>query len=265
MHINSILYISDVHLELDSLLQSYDEIVSSKKADMVVLAGDIHIGSGALEFIKHLIELGYIVVYILGNHEYYGNEIYEIDEYWHNVDIPNFYFLQDDAVEFDNVRIIGSTLWTSAGTTTTHPILGYVEGNDLDPFIVGSLRRKMSDFKVIKSFNVENMVDIYTKSKEYIFGKVNEKFDGKTVVVTHHAPSVESSLDVYKDTQLNHAFYTPLDCLIENNDIDVWIHGHMHNTSNYYIGACNVVCNPRGYVDVDGINSDFDNFKTIEV
>jgi len=46
-----------------------------------------------------------------------------------------------------------------------------------------------------------------------------------------------------------------------------WVHGHMHNTSDYIIGWTNVICNPRGYPVGDGENEnrEFDVNKTFEI
>ena len=41
-----------------------------------------------------------------------------------------------------------------------------------------------------------------------------------------------------------------------------WIHGHMHNTSDYMIAGTNVLCNPRGYNDE---NFEFDVNKIFEI
>jgi hypothetical protein len=33
---------------------------------------------------------------------------------------------------------------------------------------------------------------------------------------------------------------------------DLWVHGHMHESSDYQIGQCRVVCNPCGYMTRSG-------------
>lgn len=30
-------------------------------------------------------------------------------------------------------------------------------------------------------------------------------------------------------------------------NVKLWVHGHMHNASDYVIGDTRVVCNPKGY------------------
>jgi predicted phosphodiesterase len=40
--------------------------------------------------------------------------------------------------------------------------------------------------------------------------------------------------------------------------IRLWVHGHMHNASDYMLGTTRVVCNPRGYT---GYESRADQFE----
>ena len=37
----------------------------------------------------------------------------------------------------------------------------------------------------------------------------------------------------------------------------LWIHGHMHNRSDYMIGDTRIVCNPRGYAGHDWHAAEF--------
>jgi Icc-related predicted phosphoesterase len=77
--------------------------------------------------------------------------------------------------------------------------------------------------------------------------ELSQKFDGPTVVVTHHAPSPRSIAPKFADSELNPAFTSNLEPLIEHYQPALWVHGHMHNSSDYKIGQTRVVCNPRGY------------------
>ena len=43
------------------------------------------------------------------------------------------------------------------------------------------------------------------------------------------------------------AFASRLDQFVEQRQIALWIHGHIHFCSNYQIGATRIIANPRGY------------------
>jgi hypothetical protein len=55
------------------------------------------------------------------------------------------------------------------------------------------------------------------------------------------------------------------DLIFDNPQIKYWSHGHTHESVDYMIGDCRVVCNPRGYYNGynnEGLNLDFDpNFE----
>ena len=46
----------------------------------------------------------------------------------------------------------------------------------------------------------------------------------------------------------------------------LWVHGHLHDSSNYEINGTRVLCNPRGYAK-DGLNENqsFDPLLTVEI
>ena len=72
--------------------------------------------------------------------------------------------------------------------------------------------------------------------------------DKKIVVITHHAPSEQSISAIYKNDHLNPAFASNLeDFILGYPNIKLWCHGHIHTASDYKIGECRVICNPRGY------------------
>ena len=88
-------------------------------------------------------------------------------------------------------------------------------------------------------------------------------YDGKTVVLTHHAPlfaSWRSSLNsIFKGAYCNN-----LSRMIIDYPIDLWIHGHIHARSDYLANDLRVVCNPRGY-DGYQLVDDFDAARTVTV
>jgi calcineurin-like phosphoesterase family protein len=70
-------------------------------------------------------------------------------------------------------------------------------------------------------------------------------FQGKTVVITHHAPSAGSVHERYARHPATPAFASSCDGLVAQ--ADVWIHGHLHQACEYRLGKCLVASNPRGY------------------
>ena len=93
---------------------------------------------------------------------------------------------------------------------------------------------------------------------------INETFQGKTVVVTHHCPSWNSVTPKYQSNLLSACFASRLEDLLGKSEL--WIHGHTHESFDYDINGTRVVCNPRGYVLRGAIeNSSFDPRKIVSV
>jgi len=54
------------------------------------------------------------------------------------------------------------------------------------------------------------------------------------------------------------------DFILDNENIKVWVHGHMHDPVDYMIGETRVLANPRGYIPWE-LGNGFDPNFTFEV
>ena len=77
-------------------------------------------------------------------------------------------------------------------------------------------------------------------------------------MITHMAPSMLSVPEQYATDRISAAYASRLEELAAKADL--WVHGHMHESSDYLIGKCRIVCNPCGYMTRGGgiENGDFD-------
>ena len=89
-------------------------------------------------------------------------------------------------------------------------------------------------------------------------------FRGRTVVVTHHAPSSRSVHPRYARDQLTPAFASSLEMMMDGERAALWVHGHMHDSFDYEIYGTRVVCNPRGYAP-NALNPEFRPDYAIEI
>jgi Icc-related predicted phosphoesterase len=83
-------------------------------------------------------------------------------------------------------------------------------------------------------------------------------------VVTHHAPSARSLRGDYTEGLTPAMYASDLEPLVLAYQPELWLHGHVHRSSDYMIGAARVVCNPRGYFGHE-VNPEFRWGKLIEV
>lgn len=160
----------------------------------------------------------------------------------------------------EGVRFIGATMWVDFalfGEPSRFAEYG---------------RRGLTDFTEILNedpsyFAVrpQDMIRWFAASRAFIEAELRKKFDGSTVVVTHHAPSIRSVAERYRHDLLSPCFASNCDDLLKLG-ADVWVHGHTHDSFDYKAGPTRVICNPRGYPLRGTIeNRDFDPSLVVEV
>jgi len=259
---------SDLHLEFQKNVIDFTPIPLQEDMDTVlILAGDVAVGTGARPFIERMCRQFYKVVYVLGNHEFYHNEVNKLRHDWAtyvDTEAPdNFIFLDDDWRIIENTRIVGGTLWTD------------FDGGSW--FAMNEARQGMNDFYCVsikegtketgyrkRRFLPEDAVRAHKETLFNITETVRVPHDGPTIVVTHHLPHPLSVDPMFKTHPLNAAYMTNLDMYIEEYDIDVWCHGHTHSNVDVDVHGTRILCNPRGYFPHE-LNKDFDEKLSFEV
>ena len=81
----------------------------------------------------------------------------------------------------------------------------------------------------------------------WLRNRLDETFDGPTVVVTHHSPTPLSNEERYRDDLLSAAFVSDVSALMSGAKVKLWIHGHTHHCADLDINGTRVVSNQRGY------------------
>ncbi len=80
----------------------------------------------------------------------------------------------------------------------------------------------------------------------------------QTVVISHHAPSLQGLNGEHAGNGLDGAFASDLDALIASlNSVPVWVHGHTHIKRTYRVGDTLVRANCRGFEGRDATARDF--------
>jgi hypothetical protein len=134
----------------------------------------------------------------------------------------------------------------------------------------------MNDYKVIRigsnyrKLTPDDTLKFHKKSKQFLLDTLPMFKNQKVWVLTHHAPSYQSVHPKYRTAGIaNGAYASDLDDLIlDNPQIKCWSHGHTHESMDYMIGGCRVICNPRGYwtgVNSNNLNLNFDPNFEIEI
>jgi predicted MPP superfamily phosphohydrolase len=185
------------------------------------------------------------VLYLPGNHEFYGSEIESVLQRMQSGVLPdNVRILDRSVYDAGDVLFVGATLWTNC--------------NNGDWYTHYHLKRCMNDFHVIKykekRFTTHDMIDLHNRDFGYIKTVVEQNADRKIFVATHHTPSFINCAAKYaNDKLMNGGYHTELsEFILDHTNITHWAFGHTHEPFDHYIGTCRLVCNPRGYWPHEG-------------
>lgn len=268
--------LSDLHLEGGV----HKELFASKGEDVLVLAGDIHVGAYNVtwmleEFAKNAKQ----VVYVSGNHEYYKNHMetvnYQIQNWCKGT---NVHFLNPGSVTLsrsmledtedseheyngqyscnglgsDKVTFIGGTLWSNFAD---------------DHISKMTVPRMINDFRLITHgtectlFTAAKCSDLYEEHASFI-KEAYAKVEGKKVIVSHFLPDRVCIDKQYQGPDLiNNYFANNLgEWVADLKDVPYWLFGHTHENVDLMIGDTNMIANPYGY----GKNREYKE-KLIEV
>jgi len=261
---------SDLHLEFGDI-----DLVNTQGADVLILSGDICVARDLQaadadadltksqryhNFFQRCSAAFPEVIYVMGNHEHYHGDFSKTQNHLQSrlAYLENVHVLEKDSVDIGDVRFLGMTLWTDM--------------NRGDPITEQRIRLMLSDFYAIKNsarrrrFLPQDAREDHVSALEYIRQTVMADPDQRYVVVGHHAPSSQSTHKQYRDQYvMNGGFVSNLEpFILDLPQICLWTHGHTHHEFDYEIGACRVVCNPRGYVGHEQQAQDFE-LKYVEI
>jgi Icc-related predicted phosphoesterase len=240
------------------------------------------------------------VIYILGNHEHYhGDAAKSYNILREHLNYSNLHILEKETWSHMGYTFICGTLWTDMNRGDSLTLM-HTKGamNDFRGVLnsARTIARKVPLYErnpawtedgkngaqyladatgamipagykrkeEPANWSPEDSVEDHKRMLGYI--DIVTREPGSYIVVGHHAPSSQSVAEWYKgDTLMNGAFRSDLEeFIMDRPQIQLWVHGHMHNASDYMIDATRVVCNPRGYIGHEAIANKFE-LKYLEV
>lgn len=240
-------YCSDLHLEFPENKKFLIKNSIIPVGEILILAGDIvpfrvmHEHNDFWDYISSNFENVY---WIPGNHEYYYADIKARSGSFVEKIRDNVLLVNNTSIIHDDTKIIFTTLWTAI--------------SESKKFLI---QQGLSDFKVIRNNGKLLIPDDYNLMHKLCLQYLNhELLDsklGKTIVITHHVPTMLNYPEKYLGSYLNEAFAVELHDLILDSDIDYWIFGHHHqNRCDFTIGKTRMLSSQLGYVQL-GEHKDF--------
>jgi len=229
--------LSDLHREFSPM------DLPDVAADVVVLAGDIDRGTKGVAWARQKFS-DVPVLYVAWNHEHYDERIGRLHEKLREAAAgSNVVILENQTFELKGYRFFGATLWTDFA------LLGDRQSSMLR---AGEKGTGMNDYRKIRRHDTNRLQPKHTAllhadSRLALTQFLASGDHTKSVVITHHAPSIKS-LPARKHADLISAAYASnLEELITQRGPALWIHGHIHEARDYVIGDTRVLNNARGY------------------
>lgn len=232
-----ILLLSDLHLSMHPLARPLAD------ADVVVLAGDLGRPASALEWARQFKQP---TLFVAGNHEFYGSDLCTaMAQLREGTKGTCVRILECDEWHFESTRFLGCTLW-SDHRLCTDPVqreLGVQQA-------LASVR----DFSRIgvapqsdERFTPALSQQLFDQSVAWLEARFAQSHSGPTIVITHFAPARGSIHARFAGSLLNACFVSDLEDRILRWQPQLWLHGHTHDSFDYFVGRTRVVANPRGY------------------
>ena len=191
--------LSDLHQEFGPVK------IPPTDADIVVLAGDIHLGREGRRWARtHFPDQP--VIYVLGNHEFYQHSLPDLTERLkQETEGSHICLLENSSVELNGITFLGCTLWTDF-QLSGNPVAAMQTAGEI-----------MSDYHLIRftpgyrRLRTGDTVRVHAKSVAWLREALAGCDRSRTVVVTHHAPSHRSEAPFHADSPLSPAFASNLD------------------------------------------------------
>lgn len=247
-------FASDLHLEFS---QNKDFIKANPLkpiGEVLILAGDIvpfAVMDKHKDFFSYVSDHFRHTFWIPGNHEYYYFDLAKKFSPLNEKIRRNVQLVNNITINHEKSTFIFSTLWSKIS-----------EPNQWQ------LEKSISDFQVIKYNNFRLSATQFNLVHEECLKFITSELQhatGKTVVVTHHVPTLMHYTEKYKGDVLNEAFAVELFDLIESTGPDYWIYGHHHcNTPDFEIGKTRMITNQLGYVKY-GEHHQFNSMNSLEL
>lgn len=244
--------LSDIHLEFVKKITLIIDKMSEADVDITVIAGDLITGHNDGKMYTNIIEelsrcFSHPVLIVPGNHDYYSSSIKEMDRVFSRIKSENIYILNRKTVNIDGINFIGATGWW----------------NKIPPF---NIVKYINDFEYIKDLkSLDFGSQIGLKDKKF-FEEELEKLKGEKVVcISHIAPCHYSIHPKFIGDRVNFFFNSNYFGLIKRYQPLLWVHGHTHESFDYFIDDTRVVCNPMGYPKPYDENKSFDFHKNIVI
>lgn len=256
--------VSDLHLEF--------EPCELPGGDILLLCGDAFVAGDLLDtnhsldsaldrkkyrhFCATELRKYWRTLLVLGNHENWNSYIDRTPELIRQMladYAPNATLLNNEWVEIDGVRFIGSTLWATYGYGTGAQTRYQFRTKDFKK--IG-----LKDYETGRDrpLFVSDAAAMHEKAVGFI--RDASDVDIPCVVMTHYSPTYYAvDRQRFPDMHDDEAYCSNQhDLIVDRPRIKLWFHGHVHNRHRTRVGDATIAANPRGYAGYERIAETFE-------
>jgi Icc-related predicted phosphoesterase len=262
-------YVSDLHLETQEFPWRLP------RGDVLIIAGDlahaaclvpartdpfaVAMRARVKAFAEQAVANFAHVLLIAGNHDHYDGVLEDTAGAMRSA-LPGVTVLDDEMVEIDGVGFFGTTLWSD------------FEGGSAES--LERARRGAGEFFFVKTraggalarFRPQDALAQHRRSLAALQEAVGKRQAKKTVVISHHAPSLKGLNPAFVGNGLDGAYGSDLDGMVEAlANVPVWIHGHTHIKKVYRVGDTVLRANCRGFEKRGGAVKGFSVNEAFEI
>jgi 3',5'-cyclic AMP phosphodiesterase CpdA len=230
------LVLSDLHLD-EILDRAYLNHIGTaiheagQEADALIIAGDLTEAAAqkwpdALRWLGTLYPAAKTVV-IPGNHDYYGGNLGSLDAQLDQIcHAAGCAFGQGRILVLGHVRVLMTTLWTDmrlleAGRQNAVEDTLWNARQMMPDYGYGAITVDDPD----RPLRPEDTIAVHERQKAWLVSELARPWSGRTVVVTHHAPSGAVAGEI---TPLSPCFASNLEDEIGRYRPNLWLFGHTH-------------------------------------
>ena len=220
---------SDIHREF-----GHSPAVSDVGADVLVLAGDIGMADDeTVEWLRGLSGRYEAVLYVPGNHEFYGKDLKDADSFMNGMSAYGGYeWMNNQAVQVGERRFVGSPLWANF----CH-----------EPLSMFNAGRAINDFRRIRHgdglMTTAAMLDLHTEAVAFL----TETVKPDDIVITHWPPTLMARNTGFPMDDIAKYFCADIPKVVASTRPDLWICGHTHYNVDFMFGETRILSNQGGY------------------
>jgi Icc-related predicted phosphoesterase len=260
---------SDLHFEFHrDKGKSFVALLDPRGVDLLVLAGDItkmKVGFlPTLTLFRQKFQCP--IVYVHGNHEFYESSRERVTRSTREAvqRLRGVYWLDNDIVEIEGRRILGTPLWYPKSRPPETMISTQEEWDRGLQRYYHPKAKKVVDEVWPDFCSSEGWEKWIYKENEKATQFLLDNMREGDIVVTHMLPSRQLIAPQWERAPTNAFFVTDLTPIIVERKPALWCFGHTHESIDTALGQTRAVCNPFGYVPKE-INPNFDEHKNVDL